>query len=501
MFRWVPRGSGQHIAMPTLGNLLGQKFRIVIEGFSYDNSLMANNYLFSQMGSTGGTREFGLFFNNANGRVEVFYGGQQNVQMTASRQVFFDNDTGSVDGVLFDWEIDTATGAWRLLTDDVLRSSGSVSLTGTGRIDGMKFRFGARGSTDDPNSDFTTFFLQPNQVRIGTTRIYLNDFLVRELVMPGGVETVIPDVVGGLDAVVAGAAIDPSVWDAWLEGDFSLAVSSSVDSLDFGGSTNLSVASVSAAVAVDPVVLVQESALEVSALGLAVALDSVVLAQSSMLSVGSVDVGVAMGAVSLHQDSAIAVAGVQVSVAVDGVALVQQISISVANVRVPIEVGGVALVQESILSVAGSSVALLVDGVALSVGDLLVVGGVELGVGVSESALIQANLIAVSAVALVVSVGDVVLALDSVIDVADLVVSTFADPVVLDQSSVLVVADVDVSMAAVSPILQQQGVLSIDDLQISIFTDSLTIGGGVFVAESALGMIIRDFQYVLLVEG
>ena len=77
--------------------------------------------------------------------------------LTDSRQIFFDNATGSVDDVHFDFEIDTSSGDWRLLIDGEQKSSGNVVLTGTGRIDGMRARIGARGSTDDPDDTGAAF--------------------------------------------------------------------------------------------------------------------------------------------------------------------------------------------------------------------------------------------------------------------------------------------------------------------------------------------------------
>ena len=71
MFRWLPRG-GQHISC-LLGNLIGKKIRIVVESFSFDNTRMTNTYILSQMGATTTTREFGLFFNHADGDVEDFF--------------------------------------------------------------------------------------------------------------------------------------------------------------------------------------------------------------------------------------------------------------------------------------------------------------------------------------------------------------------------------------------------------------------------------------------
>lgn len=408
MYRWIPDGDS-YMTMPTLGNLLGKKIRIVIEGFSFNNAAMTNCYVFSQAGNSAGTREFGLFFNNADGDVEIFYGGQSNVMLTDDRQTFFGNASGSVESVLFDFEIDTATGDWRQLIDGEQRSSGSVTLTGTGRIDGMLARIGARGTSDVPTNTGGSFFMAANSFRIGNTKIYIDDVLARDLVMPGGVATAVPDLVASNDAVVRNSAGVASDWDSLLEVNFA-ALATSVDGVELG----------------------QNDVLSVAAAAIETAVDGVDIQQASTLSVGALLVGLMFEQIALSQSQVL----------------------GADDMFLPVEMASVVLSQAGLLAVADLS-------------------------------LLPAS-------------DSIVLALNSVISVADVVLPVALDSLVLDQSSLLVVADVGLSISAETPVLLQLSAISVSDARLSVLMDSLTIGGGVFVTESAFGMIIRDFEYVLL---
>ena len=409
MQRWVPNGSA-HISMPTLGNLLGRKIRIVIERFSYDNVGATNCYLFSQMGSTAGTREFGLFFNNADNDVELFYGGRNNIMLTDSRQIFFNNASGSVENVLFDFEVNTATGAWRQLIDGVQASSGTVSLTGTGRIDGMVARI--------------------------DVSIYIDDVLVRHLVMPGGIGTVIPDVVAANDGALINGSLNGVDWNTFLESD-AVSVSVEADNL------TLQAASIFTLV-----------------------VDEVALASL-------------LDGVDLHQGYIIAVADLGLAVAAEGV----------------------ALSQANILAVNEMAAAVTMDSVALSTAGLLLVDGVAIASALDSVQVAQTHVLEAADLLVVVGTDSVALALNVVLEPGGLALDVLVDALVLDQSSLLVLDGIGISTVADSPILVQQGSLSVNGARVSILMDSLAMGGGVFVADSAIGMLVSDFEYVLLEGG
>ena len=136
------------------------------------------------------------------------------------------------------------------------------------------------------------------------------------------------------------------------------------------------------------------------------------------------------------------------------------------------------------------------DSISLSTADSLAVNEANISVAIDGVALVQASVLVPADLAVLSAMDSVVLALNSVLDISGLLLSVAVGSVTLDQTNLLVVADMTIQVLADSPVLLQQNALSINDARLSILMDSLTIGGGVFVTESALGMIVRDFQYV-----
>lgn len=177
------------------------------------------------------------------------------------------------------------------------------------------------------------------------------------------------------------------------------------------------------------------------------------------------------------------------------------IVLSVNDVGLSVSSDNVALVQSNALAVNDAAMGLLADAVVLTTASSLFVSDMAATVSVDSVELVQANALGVADIGMLSSADSVELSLNALLSVADVLSSVAISEVSLDLSAVLVVGDVDVSLSADSPILIQQNALAINDIRLSILMDSLTLGGGVFVTESALGMMVRDFYYVLQVEG
>lgn len=279
----------------------------------------------------------------------------------------------------------------------------------------------------------------------------------------------------------------------------SLGVSSG--SVGLTQANTLAMAGVDLATFIDELSLSGAEQLSVDDAAMLLDFDSPELLQNNVLTAGDMAVATSVDSVALSQAGVLAVAALDVGLSVDSVALVQANVIAVAGVDLAIEADTVALTQANILGVADAAVASVIDSVALSTADFLDVNELSLASAMDAVALVQANVLIVADMSLQSASDLIVLALNSVLSVADLSSAVALDSVVLDQSNVLVVAGLDLAVSAESPVLLQQNALTVNDMRLSILMDSLTIGGGVFVTESALGMIIRDFQYVLLVEG
>ena len=409
MFRWLPRG-GQHISMPTLGNLIGKKIRIVVESFSFDNTRMTNTYILSQMGATTTTREFGLFFNHADGDVEVFYGGQQNVMLTDSRQIFFDNATGSVDDVHFDFEIDTSSGDWRLLIDGEQKSSGNVVLTGTGRIDGMRARIGARGSTDDPDDTGAAFYMTAGSFKIGDMLIYVDDVLVRHIVMPGGTNLVIPDVVAGNDASLLGSAGTPLDWNAFIGSD-DISLTSSLEHSDISAD-----------------------------------------------------------------------------------------SLAVENVDLSTNIDSINIAYNIVLNVDNSSLLLSAENISISAAYLLSVSDLSLSTFIDSTILVPSGSLSVSSIRASTSIEAVSIGVNYVLSLNDLNISLTADNITLNSSEILSVDSLSLFSHSESISLFQHHLLSVSGLSVSTYVDSIFLGGGVFVVDNAIGIVVKNYTYAWRVE-
>lgn len=281
----------------------------------------------------------------------------------------------------------------------------------------------------------------------------------------------------------------------------SMNLALSLDAPELAQANTLALADVDLAIDMDALVLSGSEQLGVASVAMQVDSDSPGLLQNNVLSAVDMAVALSVDSVALSQAGVLAIAALDVGLSVDAVSLLQANVISVAGMDLAIEADAVALTQANILSVADAAFGLVMGSVALSTADFLVVNELSLAGAIDAVALVQANVLVVADMALQSASDSIVLALNSVLSVADLGAAIALDSVVLDQSSVLVISGIDLGISAESPALLQQNALSVNDARLSILMDSLTIGGGVFVTESALGMIVRDFQYVLLVEG
>lgn len=263
----------------------------------------------------------------------------------------------------------------------------------------------------------------------------------------------------------------------------------------------LIVAAISLGLTFDAPSLVQQNALSVADADIAIAMDNLALQQANALAVSAMDLMIGMDGVVLTQAASIAVGDMALSVAVDNLALVQAGALVVADLSISIASDSVALTQDNLLALGDLAIGLSLDGLVLTPAGVLAVADIGIASSIDSVLLVQAHLLVVGDLSVALAADAVALVLDSAIVVADSVLSVSMDSVVVDQSNLLVVAPLDLAISADSPVLLQQNALSINDMQLSILMDSMTIGGGVFVTESALGFMVRDFQYVLLVEA
>lgn len=281
----------------------------------------------------------------------------------------------------------------------------------------------------------------------------------------------------------------------------NVALSVAADSVALSQANTLSVADALLSSSVDGFDLIVSGELSVEGIAISSAVDAVELTQVNTLQVEDSVTSIAADAVVLSQAGALTVADVALAASIGSPALVQANLLAVADVSVSVAARNIVLTQANILSVADATLSSLMDSVVLSTADFLVVARMDLSVSLGSAGLLQANVLSVADMLVGSAMDSVVLALNSFLSVADLSVAVAVDSVAISQASLLSVQSMDLAVLSDSPVLIQENALAVNDVRLSILMDSLTIGGGVFVTESALGFVVRDFQYVLLVEA
>ncbi|MCJ8293355.1 MAG: hypothetical protein MJK15_03020 [Colwellia sp.] len=158
---WVVQSAGGNDEMtsPTLGNLVSSKVRVVSDNVTWDTN-SNTGYLWSQASTGSTTREFGLYSRPSTGQLSIFAGGTDNNNIMTP----FNIVDKTVD-VTVDYNANTAI----VIIDGVTEFSGAIGV-GTARVDGVLFRAFAREGG----------FNAASGTRIGNTKVYIDDVLVRD---------------------------------------------------------------------------------------------------------------------------------------------------------------------------------------------------------------------------------------------------------------------------------------------------------------------------------
>lgn len=184
-------GGAGFFTAPTLGNLItASKVRVTAKKMAMPS---AGGFLFSQSGA-GSSREFGILINS--GELRYVYGS------SAERVIFTSGEMASTFGAapykcdLLDIIFNSADNTVKVFVNGSASPAKTVSLVkGASRINGMLFRVGARCDSDSDTS-VGGGFITPNLTWVGDLKIYIDDALVRDYVIPS-TGTTIPDLVGG----------------------------------------------------------------------------------------------------------------------------------------------------------------------------------------------------------------------------------------------------------------------------------------------------------------
>jgi hypothetical protein len=169
----------------------------------------SGGFLYSQTGATAATREFGILFNA--GELRYIYGSG------TERLLFTTAELNAIAGTSAPWQFDSVDFRFDATLSTVeIYINGTLRKTvalvkGTGRINGMLFRLGARSNND--TTDTSGGFITPSGTQVGDTDIFIDDVLVRRYITPSA-GTTIPDSVGGNDLTQRGTW--PANNDEWV---------------------------------------------------------------------------------------------------------------------------------------------------------------------------------------------------------------------------------------------------------------------------------------------
>lgn len=185
-YLYVTSGTS-YITAPTLGNMVSpqKKFRAV----GYVNVATTGvGYIHGQATSTAGLREVGLYITDASGprNIDMVWGGTQKSFGTVL-SIF---GTSTPKGI-FDFEADATTGIVTLKVDGVTVINTTFT-PGTGRYDLTLFRIGARSNAVGAST--TGFYMPPAGWQFGDLKVYVNDALVRDYVMPSSGTSIVENV-------------------------------------------------------------------------------------------------------------------------------------------------------------------------------------------------------------------------------------------------------------------------------------------------------------------
>lgn len=154
---WVVEADGVNDSMTsaTLGDLTALKIRVVSEHVTWTST----GYLWSQAGATATQREFGLYI--AGGNYIAYAKGSQNTMGSVA--------TYPIADVTVDLTVDYVLETALFIVDGVEVFNGAITI-GTQRVEGELFRAFARNGG----------YYAPAGSRIGNTKVYIDDVLVRD---------------------------------------------------------------------------------------------------------------------------------------------------------------------------------------------------------------------------------------------------------------------------------------------------------------------------------
>ena len=220
--QWLPNGSS-YITSPTLGNLLiVDQIFVEIEDCLIDLDVSPVSHAIVGQSSVsqagGGSREFEITAYNAgagsNG-ILLYLGSVIPNEILSRAQIISEYGGPFITGKLSVRTLPIAE-TFEVYRDDVLINSGPLSVVGGIRIDGTLFRVGAEseGNGNPPNTGGE--HTAPAGWRIGNVSVSLDTGAgltkVRELAMPIGTATNVPDIVGNNDGTLREGTGDGSDW-------------------------------------------------------------------------------------------------------------------------------------------------------------------------------------------------------------------------------------------------------------------------------------------------
>lgn len=181
MYRDVMNADGSVYGFaPTLGNIFNYTTLSVLIKDIY--SATQAGYFWSQACATAGNRELGLY--RAAGELGFYLGGSLTSLYSTTGDIIADFGSLTWEGDL-QLDVNIPARTFNLLYNGVSIKSGSLTGTGTNRIDNILFFIGARANTDVPGGS-AGFFKMASGDRIGELELRLDGVLTRHYIFEEG---------------------------------------------------------------------------------------------------------------------------------------------------------------------------------------------------------------------------------------------------------------------------------------------------------------------------
>ena len=225
--------------------------------------------------------------------------------------------------------------------------------------------------------------------KIGDMLIYVDDVLVRHIVMPGGNKSCYSLMLSRVMMLVfLGSAGTPLDWNAFIGSDDisltsslehidisadSLAVenvdlSTNIDSINIAYNIVLNVDNSSLLLSTENISISAAYLLSVSDLSLSTFIDSTILVPSGSLSVNSIRASTSIEAVSIGVNYVLSLNDLNISLTADNITLNSSEILSVDSLSLFSHSESISLFQHHLLSVSGLSVSTYVDSIFLGGG-------------------------------------------------------------------------------------------------------------------------------------